>query len=92
MPKFAPNGEIAHLKFDRERPAKLAQSSAKKLRLEFNEYPQIAKFCTKVGVNNYKSGYLTFTFVILCHFDEKLRVLGEYQKRNEKYRSFLVIN
>ena len=92
MPKFAPNGEIAHLKFDRERPAKVAQSGAKKLRLEFNEYPQIAKFCTKVGVNNYKSGYLTFTFVILCHFDEKLRVLGEYQKRNEKYRSFLVIN
>ena len=42
-----------------------------------------------MGVNDYKSGYLTFTFVILCHFDEKSRVLGEYQKRNEKYRSFL---
>ena len=80
------------MRFDRERPAKLAQSSAKKLRLEFNEYPQIATFCTKVGVNDYKSRYLTFTFVILCHFDEKLRVLGEYQKRNEKYRSFLVVN
>ena len=30
--------------------------------------------------------------MILCHFDEILRVLGEYQKRNEKYRSFWVVN
>jgi len=89
LTKFAPNGEVAHLKFDRKRPTKLAQSSAKKLRLKFNEHPQIAKFCTKVGVNDYKSGYLIFTFAILCHFDKKLRVLGAYQKRNEKYRSFL---
>ena len=77
------------MRFDGERPAKLAQSSAKKLRLEFNEYQQSATFYTKVGINGYKSGYLTFTFVILFHFDKKLRVLGEYQKRNEKYRSFL---
>lgn len=50
---------------------------------------KIAKFYTKVGINDYKSRYLTFTFVILRHFDKKLRVLGEYQKRNERYRSFL---
>ena len=50
---------------------------------------KIAKFYTKVGVNDYKSRCLIFTFVILCHFDKKLQVFWVYQKRNEKYRSFL---
>lgn len=76
------------MRFDRERPTKLAQSSVKKLRLEFNECSQIAKFCTKVGVNDYKSGYLTFTFVILCHFDKKIASVRRVSKKERKI-SFL---